>query len=394
MHALALHERESAFELTSNSPDDRRLSKSWGWVAAKPSEFLIVYRKGTLSEELCGQGARVWKRPSDTIAIVPTTLKEVVFQANQITGDNVDVRLRGMLLYRIIDPLRIYKLINFTSRSQAEAKLARMLADMCRSTAKWLVANMTLEECNRRRKEEIAGSLKREVAAVATEGWGVEIVTIDIQDVFIQDQRLFEALQASYRLARERDAQLAAQALKRRIEEQRIADERALVEQRHALTLETAELAAAAEFARLELQTKNEEEQFRIDRLRVEQNEAIAFHKIEQEQLRQRALTNGAHERAQTEAESERVRSDQAVHALRERLAAESTAGRASLERLFLTDSLPALANALAKSLEGSRLHVYQSGEGGATPLSFALTELTGLLGQRLAGLPEDNAAA
>jgi regulator of protease activity HflC (stomatin/prohibitin superfamily) len=182
--------REQRHELTTNSPEDPSRKKSWGWISARPSEFLVVYRKGELREDLSGQGGRVWKRPSDTVAIVPTTLKEVIFQANQVTCDHVDVRIRGMLVYRITDPLRIYTLINFSQRQQAEAKLARMLSDMCRSTAKWLVANMALQECNRRRKEEIAVALKREVAAVATEGWGIEIVTIDIQDVFVLQERL------------------------------------------------------------------------------------------------------------------------------------------------------------------------------------------------------------
>ena len=131
-------------ELTSNSPVDA--PRRWGWVSAAPSEHLIVYRRGKLAEGLCGQGGRFFKWPADTYVVVPTTLKEVVFQANQITRDSVDVRVRGMVVYRIQDPMRIHRLINFTYRQQGEAKLARMIADMCRSTSKWLVANMHLEE--------------------------------------------------------------------------------------------------------------------------------------------------------------------------------------------------------------------------------------------------------
>ena len=90
---------------------------------------------------------------------MPTTLKEVIFHANQITADLVDVKVRGMVVYRIADPLRIYALINFSDRQAAEAKLAQMISDMCRSLVKWLIANLQLDECIRRRKEAIATAL-------------------------------------------------------------------------------------------------------------------------------------------------------------------------------------------------------------------------------------------
>ena len=92
------------FELTSNSP--ALPQKRWGHVSAAPSEHLIVYRRGILIPSLCRQGGRFFKWPSDTYVTIPTTFKEICFQANQITADNVDVRLRGMVLYRIDDPIR------------------------------------------------------------------------------------------------------------------------------------------------------------------------------------------------------------------------------------------------------------------------------------------------
>src|SRR3954468_19292960 len=113
--------------LTSNSASPEPMRR-WGFVAARPSEFLIVYRKGKVAERLCGQGGRFWKWPSDTYVVVPTTLKEVVFHANQVTTDFVDLKVRGMILYRITEPMQIYRLINFTDRQGAESKLAQMIS--------------------------------------------------------------------------------------------------------------------------------------------------------------------------------------------------------------------------------------------------------------------------
>ena len=77
--------------------------------------------------------------------------------------------------------------------------------------------------------------------------------------------------------------------------------------------------------------------------------------------------------------------SDEEIRVLRARLAAEDSAGRASLERLFLTESLPALAETVGKSLEQSKMIVYQ-GEGGG-PIPMALSAVLDVLQQRLAGI-------
>ena len=165
----------SDIEVTTSSPDDRRLRKGWGYIAAYPHEYLVHFRKGRLSAKTSGQGARCFKRLGDTVFIIPTSLKEIVFQANQLSIDNVDIRIRGMAIYRIGDPMQIHTMLNFANRQQAEEKLARMIGDLCRSTAKWLVANMGVEECLRKRKEDIAEALKKEVSLVVADkekGWG------------------------------------------------------------------------------------------------------------------------------------------------------------------------------------------------------------------------------
>lgn len=376
------------YEMATNSASgDPSKMKSWGFIVAKPSEYLITYRSGELCKAKSGQGARCWKWPWDTVAIVPTTLKEVIFQANQITSDNVDVRLRGMVLYRIREPLRIYKMLNFSFRQKAEAKLARMIADMCRSTAKWLVANMEVEECIRRRKEEIANALKREVSNVVSDGpeaWGVEIVTIDIQDIYIQDEDLFAAMQAAFKSEKDREAKLAQLELEREVEKQRIDSEKQLAKDRHKLALEKADMAARRELAELELQRAKDKEKFVLDRSRVEEEAKIQLYKFEKQQEQEKLRLKAKQERLQAELENEKARNDEVARALAERLAVENNAGRASLERLFLTESLPEISKAIGSSLSGARFHVVQGGEDAPSPYQFALTQILDLLQQRL----------
>jgi regulator of protease activity HflC (stomatin/prohibitin superfamily) len=380
-------EDEEEIELTSNTPVEK--PKSWGFVAAKPSEYLVVYRRGQPDERRSGQGARVFKWPGDAIAVVPTTLKEVVFKANQITVDNVDVRVRGMVVYRIADPPRICRLINFESRESAEAKLARMLADLCRSSVKWLVANMKLEECLRRRKEAIAEALAEQVSQVVSsqgpDGWGVEVVTIDIQDVFVQDEAIFRAMQARFKAEREREERFARLELEREVERRKLETDRELEQKRHELLVEKAQLASAAALRQLELQRQNDEKQLELDRLRVARNEEILLFKAKAADERARLAAEATKERAAIEVAARQVANQEEARALRERLAAESSAGRASLERLFVAEALPELARALATGLDGARLSVVHTNDARGGPLGSVLSELVGVMGERLA---------
>jgi regulator of protease activity HflC (stomatin/prohibitin superfamily) len=368
-------------ELTTNSPTTPQ--KRWGWVSARPSEYLVVFRRGRIVEKLCGQGARFFKRPSDSYAVVPTTLKEVVFQANQVTVDHVDVRVRGMVVYRISQPLQIYKLINFVDRAGAEAKLARVIADMCRGVAKWLVANITLEECVRRRKEEIAAQLRAEVQAVASASWGVEIVAMDVLDVYVQDGELFKSMLAGFKSEKDREAKLVQLASSSAIEAQRLSGERALEKDRQELALEKAQRDAQLELARLELVRKKEEQQFVLDRARETMKRELELARVAAGIEQARLVAEGRRERARIRAEARALAHDEELRFLRERLVIESAAGPASLQRLYVTDALPKIADAVGKSLQNARLTVLQ-GEGGGGFVPLAVSQVLDLLGDNL----------
>lgn len=375
---------QEEFEIVSNSAsvEGERLQR-FGFVTAKPSEYLIVFRRGRLLERACGQGARFFRLPGDEVAIIPTTFKEVRFQANQVTRDNVDIRIRGMVLYRIADPLRIYKLINFTNRPAAELKLAHVVSDLCRSTTKWLVANMLVEECMRRRKEDMATTLKQEVAHVVAgageSGWGVEIVTIDVLDVYIQDEELFESIQAKFKAEQRREAELATLEADQAVARRRVEHDEALARERHRAALEADAMENERERNRLESKRRLDAETFALDRLRVEENERLAGFKAEQDAARALAKAEAGRARAALEAEASRVAHDEETRALRERLAAENSAGDASLQRQFVEKALPAVAQALAETMGSMNYTVYHSAPGQDSPLSMALAQVADL---------------
>lgn len=429
-------------EVTSNSPDDARTTRSWGYIAAYPHEYLIHFRNGKLNTKTSGQGARCYKRLSDTVFIIPTSLKEIIFEANQLSADNVDIRIRGMAIYRILDPLRIYTQLNFSNRQQAEMKLARMIGDLCRSTAKWLVANMQLEECLRKRKEDIAESLKREVSLIVSDpdkGWGVEVGTIDIQDIYIQDDEIFRAMQTLFKTEKLRESELSQLAMKKDLEIRRLQQELELSEHRKNHELEKARIQAELKAEELRLAQENDKAQYSLAHYRTEQDESLSRMKAEQEiqrrrqnieiqaeerrkemelqkedqqakiesqrlardleienarqksnleleSLRQRSeVENGSlRQRSEVEIETLRQRSEVEVTTLRQRTEVENSATPLSLEKNFIDTALPAIAQAMAKSMNNSRINIIQGEGQNSSPVRFILNELLAILQERL----------
>jgi flotillin len=230
---------------TGKPVEDPDKLKSWGFVSARPSEFLACTRRGQIDRRRSGQGARVFKWPWESISIVPTTLQRIEFTADQVTRERVGVEISGIAVFRIAEPLLAVRLLNFSFAEAASEKLAATLREMFVGAARRLVANLTLDDCLSRRKESIAGFLMEEISPIVggegspddttSRGWGVVIDTIEIQQVRILSQQVFAHLQAPYR------AELAARAELAEFERRR-----QLIEQGSEVQRREAELAAAA----------------------------------------------------------------------------------------------------------------------------------------------------
>lgn len=198
--------------------EDPEKMKKWGLITARPSEFLIHMRRGRV-REISGQGASCFKLPGDAVAIVPTSVQRLHFTADQVTSEKVGVQVTGLAVYRIVDPLVAFRMLNFSFPERASEKLQELLCEMFVGAARRLVANLTVEECLTRRKEGIAEELMREIAPVLSgrgrlqdktdSGWGVVLDTIEIQDVRVLSSVVFENMQARYRREQERQAREA-----------------------------------------------------------------------------------------------------------------------------------------------------------------------------------------
>ena len=397
---MATMAREQAGWRTGRPVEDPAKTKKWGFVTAKPSEFLVHCRRGRVLAS-SGQGATCFKWPWDSVAVVPTSFQKVAFVADQITLERVGVGISGLAVYRIAEPLLAYRVLNFSYPERAQEKLEETLTDMLMGATRRLVANLTVDECLQKRKHALADELLREIAPVlggagrpgdaTDQGWGVVLDTVEIQEVRILSGKVFDAMQAPFRAALDRQSRearadankrgaLAEAGARREVEEATIDAEAAVRWRRGEVELREEEAKAAAFQRRIELALENERARVEDARARqallsAEAQAEIDAHEImvrarELQTARDRLVWAAEHERRRAAGEVDLLigRADAEVALARAHAAAESASAQA---RVLVAQRLPDLAQALGQRAELKLHHI-----GGLDSITSALQSL------------------
>ncbi len=322
----------------------------WGRVVARPHEYLVHIRNGKVVTS--GQGASCFKWPSDGVAMIPTSIEKLGFQADQVTREKVGVEVTGLAVYRIVEPLVAYRMLDLQT-----SRLSEILRDMFVGATRRIVATLTLEECIAHRKERVAAALMSEIAPVlagegaiedATRtGWGVVLDTIEIQDVRVQSEVVFERLQAPYR------EQLALDAMRARALVQ-VAEEtasRAALEEEIARTgrRQQAEIARVAE---------REDAELLASARRAQAAEEQEGRKLEMQQRAREAEIALQKKAGELEVELERARRE-----------ARGEPTEAQLREVMLTQTMPRVAEAFRGSFD--RVNVTSTGGEGGELFAF-----------------------
>jgi regulator of protease activity HflC (stomatin/prohibitin superfamily) len=352
--------------------------KSWGFVGAKPSEYLVCTRAGQVDRKRSGQGRRIFKWPWHAVAIVPTTLQRLEFTADQITRERTGVAVTGVAVFRIAEPLLAYRVLNFTFPEAASEKLAETLREMFVGAARRVIANLSLDECLTRRKETIAGYLLDEIAPViggrgapgdtTMQGWGVVIDTIEIQQVRIQSTQVFAHLQAPYRAEIATRAQLAELQRARAVTEQQI---RIAEEQRRA--------KASAEIAALEAERARAQAAQLTAVMDVEHERALKEQRQANELDLARKQADAALELRRRESDARDGESVQEATHQRRMAEIEQLLAHTRTARDLVTHALPKIAEALNHSM-GTVNYTQIGGDGSAGPLGAVPAALAQLL--------------
>ena len=349
--------------------EDPEKMKRWGLITARPSEFLIHMRRGRV-RDVSGQGASCFKLPGDSVAIVPTSVQRLQFTADQVTSEKVGVQVTGLAVYRIVDPLVAFRMLNFSFPERAQEKLAELLREMFVGAVRRLVANLKVEECLTRRKEGIAEELMREIAPVVSgkgrlddrtdEGWGVVLDTIEIQDVRVLSHAVFANMQARFRQEQERVAREAELAKERFIRQEEAEAERQIaltrlateeeVRQKRQHAEEQSRLESLAVESRVEEARLAKERGTRQAQVALERETALAKHQAELDVREQKARAEEAQKLAQLEAQRRLSESQ-----LTQEKALAASRAQVELERLKLEQEAQAAKVAQERSLAAAR---------------------------------------
>jgi regulator of protease activity HflC (stomatin/prohibitin superfamily) len=336
---------------------------SWGRVTAKPHECLIVLRHGAIHS--VQQGGSVFKWPSDAVARVDTSVRRLQFTADQVTREKTGVAVTGLAVFRVVRPELAYRMLDL----QNPDAIADILREMFVGATRRLVANLTLEDCMTRRKDALASELMAEVAPVVEgqgresdttdAGWGVAIDTIEVQDVRVLSEEVFDRLQAPYR------EQLALSALhaedevrRERAQLQRAAEEAREDGRRAMIAREEARLQAERERAVAEARHEDAVARQRAldlaERARIEAEGQVNRERLVTEARieRDRLLAAASVEVAELEAQATRARGETEAAMVRMLREARDTISEARLQELALTEALPRVAEAFADSFE------------------------------------------
>ena len=316
--------------------EDPEKTKRWGFVTAKPSEYLVHVRRGRVTSS-SGQGTTCFKWPWESVAIVPTSLQRLQFRADQITAERIGVEVVGLAVFRIADPQLAFRVLNFSYPERAQEKLQSTLIEMFIGATRRIIATLSVDDCLGKRKQALAEELLREIAPVVggsgrpddgtDRGWGVVIDTIEIQEVRVLSEKVFAAMQAPARAALDRrarearalaDKAIAAQeaGCRREIEEARIASTEAIDKRNAEVAREKAEAEAQAALAEIGRKQAFAEAQLRVHEVLVtsaaaqaDSERARATHDAELAKLR----TEAARIEGQWLAEVERAKAEVAI---------------------------------------------------------------------------------
>jgi hypothetical protein len=335
------------------------------FVRAMPNQYLLAGRGGRLENR--GSAVQVFLRPGTVWVLVPSTKQEATFEFTQETRDGIPLRFKGLVVYRITDPVAAARVFEF-SRGAETAQINTLLTHICLGELRHAVSHMTMAECIEQRKTTLTGVIREALEATIhpadqADDWGLTLEVAQVAQVFIVDTELRQQLEAEVRnevrlrsgqsdVRTAEEIQLAEMSSRDRVAEQKLASDREALRRSESLF----EAEMAAQQARIEVEAP-------VRLLRIEQDRAA----LEQE-LEMRSVENRV-QAVKVEHDLQRTRAEQELR--REILPLEQT---------------PRIVEAASGILHGANLTVFGDEAGLMRQVAPVLEVVSRAVEQTLAG--------
>ncbi len=174
------------------------------FVTAGPNEYLVVGEGGKLANR--GTAVRTFLWPGAVYVLVPSTRQETTFEMTQESLDGIPLRFKGIVIYRIKDPIAASQQFDFLG-SGGPAQINALLTHICLGELRSTVSHMTMQDCIEERKTKLTpaveGALRQVIGAQgedpAAPRWGIDLELVQVAQVFIVDNELRKQLEAEVR---------------------------------------------------------------------------------------------------------------------------------------------------------------------------------------------------
>jgi SPFH domain/Band 7 family protein len=335
------------------------------FVRAKPNQYLLTGGGGRLVNR--GSAVQVFLLPGSIWVVVPSTKQEARFEFTQETRDGIPLRFKGIVIYRITDPVAAAAQFDFTLPSASDG-ISELLTDLCLGELRHAVSHMTMVECIEQRKTTLSDVVTKALeSTIRAEGavWGLTVEVAQVAQVFIVDAELRQQLEAEVRneirlksdqseIGTREAVELAEIVSATRVEEQRLAADRERLRREQELRLAEIERdrrlraeAIATEQRNLELEVERFRTQMASDQTRVEVEAPVRLLKIREDAEALQAEL--AMRELRTRVQSLKVDEDLAMRRAEQKLR----------EAILPIEQAPAIVDAASRILQGTNLSIY-----------------------------------
>ena len=261
-------------------------------VRAGPNEYLLVGRSGVIENR--GSAVQAILRPGTIWVLLPSTKQEAAFEFTQETKDGIPLRFKGIIVYRITDPILAARHFDFDT-GDGVAEITRLLTHVCLGELRHAVSHMSMVECIEQRKTTLSGVVRDALETTIhgedanADGWGIEVEVAQVAQVFIVDTQLRQQLEAEVRneirlqadqsnIRTQEEIHLAEMASEDRVQDQKLATDKDVLRRQEEIDLaQSARLrrARAEELVTARHGLELDQEQFRLQ-LEMDEDRATA----------------------------------------------------------------------------------------------------------------------
>jgi acetyl/propionyl-CoA carboxylase alpha subunit len=152
----------------------------------EPTMYVFKYKKGKLHAQ--GEGlAFYYYAPRTTMVAVPIGSLDAAFIFAETSADFQEITIQGQLTYRVSDPVKTAKMLNYTVDSSSltyisedPAKLSERLINLAQIAAKGEVKNLSLKEAIVSSDRVAQGVFKSMTGDRMVEDLGVRMLSVSI----------------------------------------------------------------------------------------------------------------------------------------------------------------------------------------------------------------------